>query len=203
MRGCYVSNTVEPPLTAASSSPTATFFWRKVHTLTDFFKLLLYNGRFLLFPRWEMWRGSTVRKGDKSLIPLTYSPLILINFSWRTNLQMFGCNVVFTIRSNLQVLIFGRFDPNCLFCFEIKHDATIFEIKLSCVSFAQHSRIFLVGSSSLFHNQNDSAKLHSVFEIPLFAAPTKVALSFIGKASAFYLVIPNSCTPCGWPLWVL
>ena len=95
---------------------------------------------------------------------------------------MFSCNVVFTIRSHLQVLIFGRFDPNCLFCFEIKHDATIFEIKLSCVSFAQHSRIFLVGSSSLFHNQNDSAKLHSVFEIPLFAVPTIVALLFIGKA---------------------
>ena len=95
---------------------------------------------------------------------------------------MFSCNVVFTIRSHLQVLIFGRFDPNCLFCFEIKHDATIFEIKLSCVPFAQHSRIFLVGSSSLFHNQNDSAKLHSVFEIPLFAVPTKVALLFIGKA---------------------
>ena len=98
---------------------------------------------------------------------------------------MFSCSVVFTIRSHLQVLIFGRFDPNCLFCFEIKHDATIFEIKLSCVSFAQHSRIFLVGSSSLFHNQNDSAKLHSVFEIPLFAAPTKVALSSIGKAFRF------------------
>ena len=95
---------------------------------------------------------------------------------------MFSCSVVFTIRSHLQVLIFGRFDPNCLFCFEIKHDATIFEIKLSCVSFAQHSRIFLVGSSSLFHNQNDSAKFHSVFEISLFAAPTKVALLFIGKA---------------------
>ena len=95
---------------------------------------------------------------------------------------MFSCSVVFTIRSHLQVLIFGRFDPNCLFCFEIKHDATIFEIKLGCVSFAQHSRIFLVGSSSLFHNQNDSAKLNSVFEIPLFAVPTKVALLFIGKA---------------------
>ena len=63
-----------------------------------------------------------------------------------------------------------------------KHDGTIFEINLSCVSFAQHSRIFLGGSSSLFHNQNDSAKLHSVFEIPLFAVPTKVALLFIGKA---------------------
>ena len=58
----------------------------------------------------------------------------------------------------------------------------MFEIKLNCVSFAQHLRMFLVGSSSLFHNQNDSAKLHSVFEIPLFAAPTKVALLFIGKA---------------------
>ena len=75
---------------------------------------------------------------------------------------MFGWNVVFTIL--------------------YKHDATVFEIDQSCVSFAQHSRIFLVGSSSLFHNQNDSAKLNSVFEIPLFAVPTKVALLFIGKA---------------------
>ena len=63
-----------------------------------------------------------------------------------------------------------------------KHDGTIFEINLSCDSFAQHSLIFLVGSSSLFHNQNDSAKLHSVFEIALFAVPTKMALLFIGKA---------------------
>ena len=116
---------------------------------------------------------------------------------------MFSCNVVFTIRSHLQVLIFGRFDPNCLFCFEIKHDATIFEIKLSCVSFAQHSRIFLVGSSSLFHNQNDSAKLQSVIEIPLFAVPTKVACYLLVRRSVVYPVIPNSCTPCGWPLCVL
>ena len=31
----------------------------------------------------------------------------------------------------------------------IKHDAAITKIKLSCVSFAPHSRIFLVGGSSI------------------------------------------------------
>ena len=31
----------------------------------------------------------------------------------------------------------------------IKHDAAIAKIKLSCVSFAPHSRIFLVGGSSI------------------------------------------------------
>ena len=55
MRGYYLLNTVEPPLTAASSSPTATFFGgQSIHTLTDFLKLLLYKGRFLLSPRWQM-----------------------------------------------------------------------------------------------------------------------------------------------------
>ena len=66
-------------------STMATFFGeQRIHWLS--FKLLLYNGRFFLSPRWQLWRGSTVCKRDKSLIPLTYSPLILINFSWRTNL---------------------------------------------------------------------------------------------------------------------
>ena len=128
----------------------------------------------------------------------------VISFSWRTNLQMFSCRVVFTIRSHLQLLIFGRFDPNCLFCFALKHDATIFEIKLSCVSFAQHSRIFLVGSSSLFHNQNDSAKLHSVFEIPgCSLLPRKWPCYLLVRRSVVYPVIPNSCTPCSWLFRVL
>ena len=96
-----------------------------------------------------------------------YSPYGLAHFCWSLK--------------NLLVLFYSKLhSKTCDYLY--KHDATMFEIKLSCVSFAQHSRIFLVGSSSLFHNQNDSAKLHSVFEIPLFAALTKVALLFIGKA---------------------
>ena len=96
-----------------------------------------------------------------------YSPYGLTHFCWSLK--------------NLLVLFYSKLhSKTCDYLY--KHDATMFEIKLSCVSFAQHSRIFLVGSSSLFHNQNDSAKLHSVFEIPLFAALTKVALLFIGKA---------------------
>ena len=63
-----------------------------------------------------------VCKGDKWLIPLACNQVI-ISFSWRTNLQMF----------------IGS----------IKHDVTITKIKLSCVSFAPHSRIFLVGGSSI------------------------------------------------------
>ena len=96
-----------------------------------------------------------------------YSPYGLTHFCWSLK--------------NLLVLFYSKLhSKTCDYLY--KHDATMFEIKLSCVSFVQHSRIFLVGSSSLFHNQNDSAKLHSVFEIPLFAALTKVALLFIGKA---------------------
>ena len=96
-----------------------------------------------------------------------HSPYGLVHFCWSLK--------------NLLVLIYSKLhSKSCDYLY--KHDATIFEINLSCVSFAQHSRIFLVGISSLFHNQNDSAKLHSVFEIPLFAVPTKVALLFIGKA---------------------
>ena len=48
----------------------------------------------------------------------------------------------------------------------IKHDAAIAKIKLSCVSFAPHSRIFLVGGSSIseieqcLKNSTDPRKCH-------------------------------------------
>ena len=116
---------------------------------------------------------------------------------------MFSCNVVFTIRSHLQVLIFGRFDPNCLFCFEIKHDATIFEIKLSCVSFAQHSRMFLVGSSSLSTTRTTVPNYTASLKFHCSLLPRKWPCHLLVRRSAFYLVIPNSCTPCGWPLCIL
>ena len=85
-----------------------------------------------------------VCKGDKWLIPLACNQVI-ISFSWRTNLQMF----------------IGS----------IKHDVTITKIKLSCVSFAPHSRIFLVGGSSIstasttVRNWTASLKFHGL-ELP-------------------------------------
>ena len=55
-----------------------------------------------------------------------------------------------------------------MFIGNVKHDTTITKIKLSCVSFAPHSRIFsVVGSliSTARDSQNDSPKLimNSVF----------------------------------------
>ena len=68
-----------------------------------------------------------------------------------------ACNQVIT---NLQMFI-GSF----------KHDVTITKIKLSCVSFAPHSRIFLVGGSSIstasttVRNWTASLKFHGL-ELP-------------------------------------
>ena len=65
----------------------------------------------------------------------------------------------------------------------LKHEATIAEIKLSCVFFnTTFGRIYLLSGSLLFHSQNDSSKLHSVFKMSLFGATTKASLSFIGEA---------------------
>ena len=65
----------------------------------------------------------------------------------------------------------------------VKHEATIAEIKLSCVFFnTTFGQIYSVGSSLLFHCQDDSSKLHSVFKMSLFGATTKASLSFIGEA---------------------
>ena len=55
-----------------------------------------------------------------------------------------------------------------MFIGNVKHDTTITKIKLSCVSFAPHSRIFSVVVSSIStarDSQNDSPKLimNSVF----------------------------------------
>ena len=49
-----------------------------------------------------------------------------------------------------------------MFIGNVKHDTTITKIKLSCVSFAPHSRIFSVVGSSIStarDSQNDSPKL--------------------------------------------
>ena len=58
----------------------------------------------------------------------------------------------------------------------------MFEIKLNCVSFAQHLRMFLVGKFIAFPQPERQCQIAQRLEIPLFAAPTKVALLFIGKA---------------------
>ena len=66
-----------------------------------------------------------------------------------------------------------------MFIGNIKHDAIITKIKLSSVSFAPHSRIFLVvGCCNWFidfHSQNDSPKLNSVLKILRFHESTSVS----------------------------
>ena len=73
----------------------------------------------------------------------------------------------------------------------IKHDGTIAEIRLSCVSFVPHSRIFLVGGPSI--SEIEQCLKNST-------DPRKV------KCSVLSPVIPNACTPwrhVSWPLCVL
>ena len=64
----YYSTTVEPFTKRGHLSTTATFFGgQSIHWLL--FKLL-YKGRFLLSPRWPLWKGSTVHmEGDRTLNP--------------------------------------------------------------------------------------------------------------------------------------
>ena len=63
--------------------------------------MLLYNGPFLLSQRWQFWRGSTVRKGDKSLVPLAYYTL---NVRSRGKTKLTG----FPRDLTLSVLLYSR-----------------------------------------------------------------------------------------------
>ena len=122
-------------------------------------------------------------KEDKWLIPLActliHSILIIISFSWRTNLQMF----------------IGS----------IKHDVTITKIKLSCVSFAPHSRIFLVGGSSIstarttIRNWPASLKFHGL-ELPRKCRCHGKAFRSLTHASHPKLGYPMKTR--SWPLCV-
>ena len=77
----------------------------------------------------------------------------------------------------------------------IKHDAAIAKIKLSCVSFAPHSRIFLVGGSSIseieqcLKNSTDPRKCR---------CHGKVFRSLTSHPKLVY-----SMKTCSWPLCVL
>ena len=82
-----------------------------------------------------------------------------------------------------------------MFIGNIKHDATITKIKLSCVSFAPHSRIFLVVGSSISTARttlrNWTASLNE------YRCQGKVFRSFTSHSKLVY-----SMKTCSWPLCV-
>ena len=140
------------------SSDSFVLFWGiilhnpRINCLQSWVRLCLFGGKSGANEQLIKMQGDYVLicKGVKSLIP----PCIVIHNPLAFQLAVHKEK----LRKNSQMFI-GN----------IKHDAIITKIKLSSVSFAPHSRIFLVvGSSPDFHSQNDSPKLNSVFNILWF-----------------------------------